>query len=341
MLANSWSIALLVSMAATLFLVGAASYTGISILLHWDAGSDSEQQIALEGQTWLAAALVENGLALQILSLVLLVIAAGEFSQMIAGAMCATGTFLANEYGSKSLYFKIAGIFLYGFWIVLHRLDLRSESYPLIRIKFSYLLVLLPILLADCYFLYKFLSSLEPDIITSCCGVIFSERGLRTNFLLLSISSETLVAIFYSCAAMLFIGGLYILKASGVTETLKTLISLFYGVAFIFFFVLSLVAITVFFSSYIYAMPHHRCPFDILHKEYSYIGFPIYFSLFSAAFLSVTSCFSTVFSRRPGLSEAVFAYRRFSITATLWLLVIFVMFVTFPTLVYFFAGGEI
>ncbi len=341
MLANSWSIALLVSMAATLFLVGVASITGIRILLHWDAGSDSEQQIALEGQTWLAAALVENGLAVQIISLVLLVVAAGEFSTMIAGAMCATGSFLANEYGPKSLYVKIAGIFLYGFWIVLHRLDLRSEFYPLVRVKFSYLLILMPFLLLDCYLLFNYLSKLEPDIITSCCGVIFSDRMLKTNFLLFSTSSEALVIIFYVLAVVLLLGGLMLLRTQRTPEELRTPLYLSYGFVFLVFFIHALITITLFFSSYIYAMPNHKCPFDILHGEYGYIGFPIYLTLFSAAFLAISGCFASFFGSWSGLLSAVTTYRKISIKTALWLLVVFLILVTYPTFTYLVAGGEI
>ncbi len=341
MLANSWSIALLVSMAATLFLIGMASITGVKILIFWDADSDSERQITLEGQTWLAAALVENGLAVQIVSFVLLIIAAGEFSNMIAGAMCATGSFLANEYGPWSLYVKIAGIFLYGFWIVLHRLDLRSENSPLIRVKFGYLLLLLPFLLVDGYLLFNYLYNLEPDIITSCCGVIFSDRALKTNFLLFTTPAEIMVTVLYLLAAVLFIGGIVLLRWQKIVKKLQTPLYLAYGIAFLIFFLLSLITITIFFSSYIYAMPYHNCPFDILHREYGYIGFPIYVALFGASFLAITSCMVSGYGNRPGLLAPVLAYRKFSIQTAIVLLMIFVALVTYPTLAYLFAGGEI
>jgi hypothetical protein len=48
------------------------------------------------------------------------------------------------------------------------------------------------------------------------------------------------------------------------------------------FFFLSLAAIISFISLYFYELPTHHCPFCILHKEYHYIGYLMYLSLFAA-----------------------------------------------------------
>lgn len=341
MLGNSWSIALLICALATLFLVGLASITAVRILLHWDADSDSEYQIDLEGRTWLAAALVESGLAVQFLSLFLLIFAATDFSEMIAGAMCATGSFLANEYGPKSLYVKIAGLFLYGFWIVLHRLDLRSEFSPLIRIKFIYLLILLPYLFFDSYYLIAYLYNLEPDIITSCCGVIFSDKNIQTNFLLLDVSTEVVVGGFYLLAAVVTVMGWILAKKISRDASFSIAANSVYGFLVAAFFLLSLVTITIYFSSYIYAMPYHNCPFDILHKEFNYIGFPIYFTLFSAAFLGTTSAAAAPFHSRPGMATPLYKYQQFAMSKASILIIIYIMLITYPVLRYLISGGEV
>ena len=341
MLGNSWSIALLICTSATLFLVGLASITAVRIIHYWDADSDSERQIDLEGRTWLAAALVESGLAVQFLSLFLLVLAATDFSEMIAGAMCATGSFLANEYGTKSLYVKIAGLFLYGFWIVLHRLDLRSEFSPLIRIKFIYLLILLPYLFFDSFYLIAYLYNLEPDIITSCCGVIFSDKAIQTNFLLLDISTEMVVGGFYLLAGVVMVMGWILAGRIRKKTAVPVVVHIGYGILVTLFFILSLITITIYFSSYIYAMPYHNCPFDILHKEYNYIGYPIYFTLFSAAFLGTTSAAVAPLYNKPGLAAPLCRYQQFAMSKASILVVIYVILITYPVLRYFFSGGEV
>ncbi len=341
MLGNSWSIALLICATAALFLVGLASITAVRILFHWDADSDSEYQIDLEGRTWLAAALVESGLAVQLISLFILVIAANDFSEMIAGAMCATGSFLANEYGSKTLYVKIAGLFLYGFWIVLHRLDLRSEFSPLIHIKFIYLLILLPYLFFDSYYLIAYLYNLKPDIITSCCGVIFSDKVIQTNFLLIDLSTEMVVGGFYLIAVIVVVMGWMFAKRISKNIAVPIKGHLLYGFLVMIYFVFSLVTITIYFSSYIYAMAYHNCPFDILQREYNYIGYPIYLTLFSASFLGMTSAAAAPLYNKPGLAEPLHRYQHFAMSKASILVVLYVILLTYPVVRYAISGGEV
>jgi hypothetical protein len=339
MLSNSWSIALLICIAATLFLVVLAGSTAVRIILFWDGDSDSERQIDLEGRTWLAAALVQTGLAVQMFSLLLLVLAADDFSSMIAGAMCATGSFLANEYGNGSLFFKVINIFLCGFWIVLHRLDLRSEYSPLIRIKFAYLIFLIPLLFFDAYYLFQYLYRLEPDVISSCCGVIFSSSTLQENFLVVSITENELLAAFYLLAGVLLLQG-FVVSRKQFEDRAHSAMYLLYGILFLVFFILSLVAITVFFSSYIYAMPSHNCPFDILRKEYNFIGYPIYFALFGGCFAGMSSGIATLFYRKAGLGQPVASYRKNGAVTASCLIFLFVMLVSYPVIRYFIEGGE-
>jgi hypothetical protein len=341
MLLNSWSIALLICSAGVLFIIGLASLTAVKVLIYWDSSSDSEKQIELEGQTWLSAALVQYGLVIQVISLVLLVMAAEDFANMIAGAMCATGSFLANDYGTKVLYAKIAGIFFYGFWIVLHRLDMHSEYYPLIRIKYIYLVTVLPLLVLDSYWLINYLAKLEPDIITSCCGVVFSDKNLKGNFISLASSPIKLVFVFYVSAIVLTISGFFLRKKMvKINSSWKMLCHVIYGGGWLCFFPLSLVVITTFFSSYIYAMPSHNCPFDMLKSQYNGIGYPIYLSLFGAAFLAMSSGLTELLRNKPGLSSPVLSFQKFAIGTSLLLLFIFVALVTYPVLAYLLTGGE-
>ncbi len=44
----------------------------------------------------------------------------------------------------------------------------------------------------------------------------------------------------------------------------------------------ALAAVVSFVSLYIYELPTHHCPFDILQREYRYVGYPLYLSLFGA-----------------------------------------------------------
>jgi hypothetical protein len=48
-------------------------------------------------------------------------------------------------------------------------------------------------------------------------------------------------------------------------------------------------AVTYFFSTYVYELPTHQCPFCMLQKEYHFIGYFIWSTLFLGTFFGVAS----------------------------------------------------
>lgn len=341
MFLNSWSIALLVCSAATIVLGGSAIGTAIRVIGYWDAGADTARQIELENKTWLAAMLVEYGLMLQIVSLLLLVLAADSFSLILVGAMCATGAFLANDFGIPALAVKIFGLFLYGFWVVLNRLDLRSEQMPLTRIKFYYLLLLIPYIVADTLLLILYLWGLQPDIITSCCGVVFGGGEGDGRNLVGSVPAFRLMMLYYSFAGLLFFGSYRLLQAiGGKSSRLEILGGLGSAVAWLIFFLFSLLVITTVISSYIYAMPAHRCPFDILRKEYYGVGYPIYLFLFAATFSGMSAGAIGPLAGLPGMAGPVAGYRRTATRLALVQLSLFLFVISWFPAAYLAFGGE-
>ena len=328
MLLNSWSITLIVISVASFFLAGGAVRTAIRVLRFWDADADTARQIQLENETWLSALLMEYGMVLQLVALVLLVLAADSYSEILIGAMCATGAFLANGYGIPLLLIKILGIFLYGFWIVLHRLDISSEFLPLTRIKFLYLLMLVPLLLFDMLLLILYLVHLKPDIITSCCGVVFWNSTGDGRNLIGPMPVLDVMSFFYCLAGVLFGLGCFLLtRVDKEYSPCEKTISIVFSLLWILFFSVSLVVITAVISSYIYGMPFHRCPFDILKKEYYSVGYLIYLTLFSATFLGMSAGFTALFSKFPGLDRSVRLFRKASLRLCLLLLTLFLIVV--------------
>lgn len=340
MLINIWSISLFICALAVFFLFGRAAITAVRVLRFWDSGSDSALQIRLESETWLSAALVESGLIVQTMSLLLLVFAADEFSYVLAGAMCATGAFAANEYGFWSIAIKLVAIFLYGFWIVIHRLDVQSEFYPLTRIKHLAILLLLPVVGVDIVLQSLFLYNLTPDIITSCCGVIFSgvlesELGLSYTF-----SVTQLFLLFYLVAILLLVLTWIVMRGKIHNNRLSPIYT---GISFIwlFYFPYGLYVITMVVSSYIYAMPFHHCPFDMLKEEYYWVGYPIYITFIGAAFLGISSGLVGLTRHLPGLLFVVRSIQNRFIVISFWLLIAFVLVVSYAPLLYYFNGGEV
>ena len=333
MFLNSWSLGLTLAGLIILFLGVFACRTAVRVLRYWNPQSDSNLQIKLENEIWLASTLVEYGLGFQILTVVLFVLAADTFCQVIVGAMCATGALLANDFGMPALLVKIAGVFIYGFWIVLHKLDVSSETYPLVRIKYIYLLLILPLLVADITLQTLYILYLLPDIITSCCAVVFGTSQKTGRNLLEGFSQTTLVSLYYGSVVALTGLGVVLLK-----RWLLPLAVLF-SVGWVWFLGMATVAIIIVFSSYIYAMPYHHCPFCILKPEYHYIGFALYFTLIPASFFGITALLVGLFKNKDGLAGVVRKYQRAAVKISLLLLLLLTLISSYHYLLYRISGG--
>lgn len=341
MLVSGWAIALTLCSAGVLFLCFLAGWCGIQVVRFWDHGADTVRQIKLEEQVWLTSALMKYALFFQIISLIILVLAADAFSEVLVGAMCATGAFLANEHGLNTLFLKIVLVFVSGSWLLLNHLDCRSESYPLVKLKYLHLFFLLPLLLADAGSQFLYLAQLEPDILTSCCGVLFKPSTGDGFNLLDPYSPQLLLGSLYTIALGLICCGFVLRRGGkGAGPWLRS-IGYIYSGGWLLFFPVALWTVTVFFSAYIYAMPAHRCPFDILQADYFHVGYPIYLALFLGTFFGVTSGLIRPLGRWSDLAEPIGRYSETAIMASLVLLLVFLGITAYAPLSYFLRSGNL
>lgn len=334
MFLNSWSLALTLCGLIALALAGIACATAIRVIRFWNPASDSNLQIRLESEIWLSSTLVEYGLGLQILTLFLFVMAADHFSGTIAGAMCATGSLLANPFGMPALFVKFLGILLYGFWILLHQFDIRSPAYPLVRVKYLYLLVLFPLLVLDVFLQTRYIAGLKPDIITSCCAVVFNEARPGGSSLLPAFSKQALLFMFYGTALFLAGAGMFL------RVRWRQTVGWLFSAGWLWFLLLALSAMTWVFSSYIYAMPYHNCPFCIIKAEYHYIGMAIYTTLIAGAFFGMSVAPVNWIKGKSGLQNVVGQYQRVAVGLSLLLLFAFTALSSYHCLKYILSGGE-
>lgn len=340
MLIESWSIALLTCSLVTAVFGTVGAATALQVVRFWDPGSDSEQQIILEERIWLAATLVQFGLAVQVVSALVFVYAADYFATILTGAMCAAGSLTANVYGLPALGVKMATIFLAGLWIVVHRLDIGRETFPLTRLKSVWLILLLPLLIADALLVLLYLAHLEPEIITSCCGIIFGEKTTG-GFSLLDISSSTpllisggsLIAVIVLCSLLLTTAG----RSGG--QPRKGLGWAITGL-WLLFYLLALLVITVLISPYVYGLPHHRCPFDLLQHPYAFLGLPLYLFLHAAVFSGMAGGTAAILSGREGERLPCNSFIRRSIQLSLVGLAFFLAVAGFAPLRYIYFGGQ-
>lgn len=305
-------IALLVASGLISFLALYASAYGAVILRKWNIASGSSLQLDLERRTYLISTILSYVFAFQLLSLFLFVYTADNLCPLFVGAMCAAGTLNVNGFGYPVLLLKILNFLLAGQWLIMNAADNRAEDYPLIRKKYALLLVITPLLVAETVLLVLYLQGLNPDVITSCCGSLFSSssRGVAAD--LASLPPKPLAAAFAAVVLLAAAAGAVFARTGrgGLLVASSSLLAFLAGVASLISFV----------GPYAYELPTHHCPFCVLQRDYHYIGYLLYVGLLGVAvsgmgvgtlapFRSVPSLSSVIplFQRRLSVAAACFA----------------------------------
>ncbi len=245
-----------------------AAYNGLRILLRWDIASGSELQLNLERRTYLISTVMSYAFGFQILSLFLFIYTADVLSPLFVGAMCAAGSLNVNGWGYPTVVLKTVDTILAGLWLVINYTDNKAYDYPLIKVKYGYLLLIAPFLLSETIMQATFFLGLKPNIITSCCGTLFSVTSAGTASLLASLPHRPTELAFYSIMVGTISQGIYFyFKGKG---------AYLFSITSILAFFIFIAALISFISPYFYELPTHHCPFCILQSEYGYIGYPLY-----------------------------------------------------------------
>lgn len=274
MLFNPAILALLIASAACVLMLLLAAGFAVRLLRHWDISSGSELQLALERHTYLIATLLTYVFIAEVVALLLFVYTAESLSSQFVGAMCATGVLNVNGWGWPTLYLKIAMFFAGALWLMVNRLDNRGYDYPLVRVKYRLLLFIVPLALMEAVSQAMFFLQMNPDVITSCCGSLFTAEGDGVAAELAGIRPRSAMLLLYGTSTLLLISGGWLLwRRRGAL--------LFAGSAAAVF-IAALVAVVSFIALYVYEHPHHHCPFCILKAGHGYIGYWLYLPLFSA-----------------------------------------------------------
>ncbi|MGO9951206.1 MAG: hypothetical protein ACLPN1_03215 [Dissulfurispiraceae bacterium] len=252
-----------------------SAYYAINIIRNWDVKSGSELQLALERKTYLISTIVAYAFGFQLLSFFLFIYTANDLCVFFVGAMCAVGTLNVNPYGYPTLILKVVNFLLAGNWLILNHTDNKAYDYPLIKTKYSLLLLINPFIVAETVLQLLYFQGLHPNVITSCCGSLFSTESPGMASSLAAVPSIPMKIVFYSAMALVLMSGIYFyktLKGGYLFSLLSTL-----------FFFIALEALISFISLYFYELPTHHCPFCILQKDYGYIGYLLYTLLLSGS----------------------------------------------------------
>jgi hypothetical protein len=293
------SLALLTGSGAVLILLIAVAPRAVRILRRWDIESSSEAQFTLEKSTYLLSAVAGWAVAVNAASLFLFIAVADDFRHSLTGAMCATGALNANPVGWAALGVKALLLPAGWIWVLVNSLDNRSPGYPLIRFTYGFLLVLIPLFALDFILLGRYLGGLEPDVITSCCGSLFSTAVKEPGNVLAALPPRLMMTAHHaSVAAAWLLGGLALWRGGRA-------LSVGYAVYSVLFLPFALASVVSFIAPYIYGLPTHHCPFDMFQGAYGFVGYPLFLSLFAATVWGVLPGLVISFARRAGLAAVL------------------------------------
>lgn len=298
-----------------------AGYSGVLILRSWDIRSGSGLQLGLERRTYLISSILSYIFVFQILSLFLFIHTADNLHVLFVGAMCAAGTLNVNTYGYPVLILKILNFLLAGTWLILNYSDTRGYDYPLIKPKYAMLLFLIPPLLLEDYFQFRYFAGLHADVITSCCGSLFSRNSGNIIGDITTLPARQTAIAFYAAMAATFASGsyFYLKGRGGWLFSASSVLSFLTGAASMISFI----------CLYFYELPTHHCPFCFFQKEYGYVGYILYATLLFGAVAGMGTGALMPWRGRSSMIRVIPPLQRRLTATTLVMYLLFTLIVTY------------
>jgi len=267
-----------------LFFGTVAFLISIKIVRFWNLNSTSNLQYKLEKQSFLVATIIKYIFIVKLPLFLFFIFTADKLSDVITGAMCGAGVVNSVSFGSAMFFYKILNLYIFGFWLVLHHFDLKNESQPYTRYKFMLYIIGFIFLLIEIYLEIDFFTSLDVSKLVSCCGTLFSAASTSSFSFIFTINKLYFVYMFYTVFMFLILS--YMLKNAWMILSLN--------IAYIF---ISIISLIIFFGTYIYQLPTHHCPFCMLQKDYDYIGYVLYITLYIGTFYGVSGAIMSLLEK--------------------------------------------
>ncbi|MEA3277607.1 MAG: hypothetical protein U9Q81_20450 [Pseudomonadota bacterium] len=312
-----------VALIVTFLMLLAAGFA-VQVVRHWDIASGSELQLDMERRTYLISTLVAYCFAAELVSLLLFVYNAEQMSTQFVGAMCATGVLNVDPWGWPTLFLKIAVFFSGAAWLMLNHVDNQAYDYPLVRVKYALLLAIAPLVAVEAVVQLGYFLGMDPDVITSCCGALFTPEGGGVAAEVSALEPRTAMpALYASGLAGLGAGAFYWWRRRGGGA---------FAVLTVTAFLVALAAIVSSVALYVYEHPHHHCPFCILKSGHHFIGYWLYMPLFAATALALGVGLISRWHRVPSLKQVIEADGHRFTAVALALLGLFYIVATYAVL---------
>ena len=297
MILHSGVLAVLLSSGLIAGMICYAAFHAIQILDRWDLRSGSELQLRLERKTYLISTLLAFAMAFQLASYFLFIHTSDGLAGRIVGAMCAAGTLHATPYGYPCLLLKTLNFFLAGLWLIVNHADNQGRDYPLIKVKYAFLVAMVPLLLAETVLQAMHFLGMKPDVITSCCGSLFSASAKGVASEMAALPARPMTGLFYGSTALTLGAGVFFLRTGRLGGA--------YGAVSCANGAVSILALVSFICLYFYELPTHHCPFCVLQGGYGHVGYPLYLSLLLGSVCGLGVGVLALFGRKESLSGAV------------------------------------
>lgn len=309
-------VALFIVEASVMILAITVLFFALKIAIKWNFEANTLYQYTIEKNSFLVSLVIFFVAIIKIMLLPYFVFVLDGLAPLLAGAMCAVGVIGANEYGVILLGMKLVSVLVAGFWIVVHKMDINHKTYPYMKLKmYIFFVLFLCIVIEDILYIYYFFG-IKFDSVVECCSVVFSVSQ-SSSMLPFGIDIRELLVIFAISSIILSVS---IKWDFGY-------VALIFSIFYIF---VATYSIIYFFSTYVYELPTHQCPFCLFQKEYRYIGYIIFGSLFGSTFISIY--YNAVFLF---FGERLQQIKRLSLV----LLAIFIIIVLFYPISYYIKNG--
>lgn len=256
--------------ALLLGLLTLAAVNAAAILRGWDFRSVSARQYRLEKRSYLVVLIILFALAAKIVLLPFFAHLIDRLAALVPGAMCGAGVIGANGYGRPLLLLKVVILAGAGLWLLANRADLAAEDYPHLRAKLRLFLAIYLLTLVETALDALYLANISILTPVQCCSVIYGLSG-DDRPLPLGLDTGLLLALFYLLYGLTVVAAWARYRLSGLLAS----------AAFLY---VGYLAVVDFFGTYIYQLPTHKCPFCMLQKEYGYVGYLVWGSLFLGTF---------------------------------------------------------
>lgn len=272
-------IAILVAESIIMLLAMSAFVGALQIYRKWNFESLTSSQYLLEKKSYFTTTVVFFVLIVKFILLPFFASVIDLLSNIVPGAMCGAGVISANSFGMPIFGVKLVVLFLGVCWMIANKIDLNN-NYAFVKRKFELFFVIFGLLILEFILQLLYFTNISLETPVMCCSVIYgtSDTGSKIPFHLGQLSFSLVFGIIFTLQQL-------------ALWSKNDKLSFVFGALFFYlgyYFILHIVGI------YIYELPTHICPFCMLQKEYHYIGYVLWLSLFLGSFFAMAPMLLTL-----------------------------------------------